>query len=94
MTEGAQTAASKENNSLELLVEEKIVEVPDGAVISEWIRSNVRVVGEDVTVQETDLSVEGHPEFVMDLGILTRGRDTKKIVNVAGHKLKISYVKS
>ena len=72
MTEGAQSTASEEDNPFQLFVEKEIVKVPDGAIVTEWIRANVRVVGVDVTVQQGDLIVEGDPEFVMYLAILTR----------------------
>lgn len=67
LTEGGEGPAGEENDPLQLLVEEEVVEAPERAVLSEGVRGQVRVVAVDVTVEQVDLVVEGHPELVVDL---------------------------
>ena len=87
LTERGEGSAGEEDNSLQLLVEEEIVEAPEGAVLSKGIRGEVWVVTVDVAVEKVDLVVEGDPELVVDLAVLGRSRDAQQVVNVVRHKL-------
>ena len=94
LAEGTESSAGEQDDSLQLLVEEEIVETPDGAVLSERVGGQVRVVGEDVAAQEVDLRVESVPQLVVYLAVLAGGGDTQQIVDVVGHELatiKIFY---
>ena len=88
LAEGTQGSTGKQNDSLELLVEEEIVETPDRSVLSERVGCQVRVVRENVAAEEVDLSVESVPQLVVYLAVLAGGGDTQQIVNVVGHKLR------
>ena len=89
LAEGTQGSTGKQNDSLELLVEEEIVETPDRAILSKGVQGEVWIVRVDVALQQVDLSVEGVPQLVMDLAVLTGRGDTQEIVNVVGHKLSM-----
>ena len=88
LAEGTEGSASEEHHSLQLLVEEEIVETPDRSVLSERVGCQVRVVRENVAAEEVDLSVESVPQLVVYLAVLARGGDAQKIVDVVGHELK------
>ena len=49
-TEGAEGTAGEEHHALQLLVEEEVVEVPNGSVLSEGVQGHVGIVGVDVAV--------------------------------------------
>ena len=87
LTEGAEGTAGEEYHALQLLVEEEVIEVPDGSVLPEGVQGHVGVVRVDVAVQEDDLLVQSHPELVVNLSVLGRSRDAQEVVNVVGHKL-------
>ena len=70
--EGAHGSAGEEDHPLHLPVVEEVVEVPDGAVLPEWIRGQVWVVRVEFAVQEFNLLVQCHPELVVYLPVLTR----------------------
>ena len=94
LAEGTESSAGEQDDSLQLLIEEEIVETPDGAVLSERVGGQVRVVGVDVAAQEVDLRVESVPQLVVYLAVLAGGGDTQQIVDVVGHELttiKIFY---
>ena len=84
----------EEHHPLHLPVEEEVVEVPDGAVLPEWIRREVRIVGEEFTVHQFNFCVQSVPKFVVNLSVFCRGGDRQKIVNVARNKLKYLSVKT
>ena len=52
LAEGRECAAGEEDNPLHLLVVEEVVEAPQRAVLPEWVRGEVRVVGVDVAVSQ------------------------------------------
>ena len=87
LAEGTESSAGEQDDSLQLLVEEEIVETPDGAVLSERVGGQVRVVGVDVAAQEVDLRIESVPQLVVYLAVLAGGGDTQQIVDVVGHEL-------
>ena len=87
LAERTESPASEQDDSLQLLVEEEIVETPDGSVLSERVGSEVRVVRIDVAAEEVDLSVESVPQLVVYLAVLAGGGDTQQIVDVVGHEL-------
>ena len=87
LAEGAESPAGEQDDSLQLLVEEEIVETPDRSVLSERVGCEVRVVRIDVAAEEVDLSVESLPELVVYLAVLAGGGDTQQIVDVVGHEL-------
>ena len=89
LAEGTQRSTGEQNDSLELLVEEEIVETPDRAILSKGVQGEIWIVRVDVALQQVDLGVESVPQLVMDLAILTGCGDTQEIVNVVGHKLSI-----
>lgn len=91
LAEGAESPAGEQDDSLQLLVEEEIVETPDRSVLSERVGCEVRVVRIDVAAKEVDLSVESVPQLVVYLAVLARGGDTQQIVDVVGHELKIRF---
>ena len=93
LTEGAEGTAREEHHALQLLVEEEVVEVPDGSVLPEGVQGHVGVVGVDVAVEEDNLLVQSHPELVMNLAVLRRSRDAQKVVDVVSHKLKINNMR-
>ena len=87
LAERTESSASEQDDSLQLLVEEEIVETPDGAILSERVRCKVRVVRVNVAAEEVDLSVESVPQLVVYLAVLACGGDTQQIVDVVGHEL-------
>ena len=87
LAERTESSASEQDDSLQLLVEEEIVETPDGAILSERVRCKVRVVRVNVAAEEVDLSVESVPQLVVYLAVLARRGDTQQIVDVVGHEL-------
>ena len=91
LTEGAEGAAGEEYHALQLLVEEEVIEVPDGSVLPEGVQGHVGVVGVDVAVEEDNLLVQSHPELVVNLAVLGRSRDAQQVVNVVSHKLNKLY---
>lgn len=44
LTEGAEGTAGEEYHALQLLVEEEVIEVPDGSVLPEGVQGHVGVV--------------------------------------------------
>ena len=44
LTEGAEGATGEEYHALQLLVEEEVVEVPDGSILPEGVQGHVGVV--------------------------------------------------
>lgn len=91
LAEGTQSSTGEENDSLKLLVEEKIVETPYRAVLPEGVKSEVRIVRVDVAVEQLNLGVESVPQLVVDLPVLAGGRDAQQIVDVVGHKLQVWF---
>lgn len=91
LTERAESSAGEQDDSLQLLVEEEIVETPDRSVLSERVGGQVWVVGIDVAAEEVNLSVESVPQLVVYLAVLAGGGDTQQIVDVVGHELKIRF---
>ena len=89
LAEGTERSTGEQDDTLQLLVEEEVVKAPDGAILSEGVQCEVGVVGVDVALQQVDLGVEGVPQLVVDLAVLTCGRDAQQIVNVVGHKLQM-----
>ena len=87
LAEGTERSAGEQDDTLQLLVEEEVVEVPDVAVVTKGVGVHVGVGGEDVAFQEGYLLIEGDPQFLMDLAIVRRSRDAQEVVNVVGHKL-------
>ena len=73
LAERTESPTSEQDDSLQLLVEEEIVETPDGAVLPKRIRGEVRVVRVYVALEQINFCVESVPEFVMDLAVLTGG---------------------
>ena len=91
LAEGAESPAGEEDDALQLLVEEEIVETPDGSILSERVGCEVRVVGIDVAAEKVDLCVESLPQLVVYLAVLAGGGDTQQIVDVVGHELNNKF---
>ena len=87
LAERTESSASEQDDSLQLLVEEEIVETPDRSILSERVGCKVRVVRVNVAAEEVDLSVESVPQLVVYLAVLARRGDTQQIVDVVGHEL-------
>lgn len=65
--------AGEENDALQFLVVEEIVERPQTARLSEWIRVQIRIVAVDVAVVEGNLILDRGPEGRADLMVLLAG---------------------
>lgn len=65
--------ASEEDDALQFLVVEEIVERPQTARLSEWIRVQIRIVAVDVTVVEGNLILDRGPEGRADFVVLLAG---------------------
>ena len=55
LTEGGEGPAGEQHNPLELLVEEEVVEAPEGTILAEWVRAQIRVVRVNRAVDQVDL---------------------------------------
>jgi hypothetical protein len=54
----------EENDSLQFLVVEEIIEAPQAARLTEWIRIQVRIVAVNVTIVQLDLIVNCSPQRI------------------------------
>lgn len=65
--------AGEEDDALQFLVVEEIVERPQTARLSEWIRVQIWIVAVDIAVVEGNLILDRGPECRADLVVLLAG---------------------
>lgn len=63
----------EENDALQFLVVEEIVEGPQTARLTEWIRVQIRIVAVDVAIIERNLILDRGPEGRANLVVLFAG---------------------
>lgn len=80
--------AGEEHNALEPTVVEEVVERPEAAVFSIRIRCQIRIVAEDVTLSQSDLTVHGSPQAGSQRTVGLVGRRKEVAVHGVHHPVE------